>query len=219
MKLGLTIALVAVVTGAAVSIQGRTNSPATPKVTLIRTPHDGIQPQTVLDSHGVLHVIYFRGDASAGDIEYVRRDTDAKKFSHPIRVNSEAGSAVAIGTVRGPQLAVGRNGRVYVIWFGPQSQAGESKDAMPVFFSRLNDSHTAFEPQRNLMQWARNLEKTTDASMWRGPLMMAKRLHAKFRFHQRNSGLADAAVCVLSQIIAGHSLFCTAPQPKTSIGI
>ena len=155
MKLGLTIALVAVVTGAAVSIQGRTNAPATPKVTLIRTPHDGIQPQTVLDSHGALHVIYFGGDASAGDIEYVRRDTDAKKFSQPIRVNSEAGSAVAIGTVRGPQLAVGRHDRVYVIWFGPQSQAGESKDAMPVFFSRLNDSHTAFEPQRNLMQYAK----------------------------------------------------------------
>lgn len=130
-------------------------APATPKVTLIRTPHDGIQPQTVLDCHGVLHMIYFKGDASAGDIEYVRRQPSGQDFSEPIRVNSEPQSAVAVGSVRGPQLAVGRNGRVYVIWFGPQSQAGESKDAMPVFFSRLNDSHTAFEPQRNLMQYAK----------------------------------------------------------------
>src|SRR3954463_4287058 len=143
-------------TGSGLSLHSKNAAlPATPKVTLIRTPHDGIQPQTVLDNNGTLHMIYFKGDASAGDIEYVRRQPTGKDFSEPIRVNSEPQGAVAIGTVRGPQLAIGRNGRTYVIWFGPQSQAGESKDAMPVFFSRLNDSHTAFEPQRNLMQYAK----------------------------------------------------------------
>src|SRR5437762_6516724 len=91
------------------------------QITLLRTPHEGIQPQTVLDRNGVLHMIYFKGDASAGDIEYVRRAADGKDFSQPIRVNSEPESAVAIGTVRGPQIAVGRNGRVYVIWFGSRA--------------------------------------------------------------------------------------------------
>lgn len=104
---------------------------------------------------GVLHMIYFKGDASAGDIEYVRRDPAGKDFSQPIRVNSEPGSAVAIGAVRGPQMAVGRNGRAYVIWFGPQARSGDSTATMPVFFSRLNDSGTAFEPQRNLMRYAK----------------------------------------------------------------
>jgi hypothetical protein len=128
---------------------------AIPIIRLLRTPHDGIQPQTVLARNGALHMIYFKGDASAGDLEYVRRDPAGNDFSQPIRVNSEPGSAVAIGTVRGPQLAVGQSGRAYVIWFGPPSRSGDSTAAMPVFFSRLNDSGAAFEPQRNLMQYAK----------------------------------------------------------------
>ena len=128
--------------------------PVTPTIDLLRTPNNGIQPQTVLDRDGVLHMIYFKGDASAGEIEYVRRPQGGKDFSQPIRVNSQPASAVAIGAVRGPQMAVGRNGRAYVIWFGPQPLSGERTESMPVFFSRLNDSGTAFEPQRNLMQYA-----------------------------------------------------------------
>ena len=127
---------------------------ATATIDLLRTPNNGIQPQTVLDRDGVLHMIYFKGDASAGEIEYVRRERAGKDFSQPIRVNTQPASAVAIGAVRGPQIAVGRNGRAYVIWFGPQARSGEPTDSMPVFFSRLNDSGTAFEPQRNLMQYA-----------------------------------------------------------------
>jgi len=125
-----------------------------PQVGLLRMPQDGFQPQTVLDRDGALHMIYFKGDASAGDIEYVRRAADGKDFSQPIRVNSEPESAVAIGTVRGPQIAIGRNGRVYVIWFGSRAH-GSPPDTIPVFFSRMNNSDKAFEPQRNLMQYAR----------------------------------------------------------------
>ena len=93
------------------------SSPAMPTITLLRTPHEGIQPQTVLDRRGVLHMIYFKGDASGGDIEYVSRKPDQKDFGPPIRVNSEPRDAVAVGTVRGPQMALGRNGHVYVAWF------------------------------------------------------------------------------------------------------
>lgn len=141
-------------TGVAVSVHSsRSKASAISEITLLRTPHEGIQPQTVLDHDGVLHMIYFKGDASAGDIEYVRREPGARDFSNPTRVNTTPGSAVAIGTVRGPQMAVGRNGRAYVIWFGPQVQADGANGGMPVFFSRMNDSGTAFEPQRNLMQY------------------------------------------------------------------
>ena len=141
--------------GAAIAVVStRGTAPAAQTVNLLRTPNNGIQPQTVLGRDGVLHMIYFKGDASAGEIEYVRRRAGGKDFSQPIRVNSQPASAVAIGAVRGPQIAVGRNGRVYVIWFGPQARSGERTDSMPVFFSRLNDSGTAFEPQRNLMQYA-----------------------------------------------------------------
>jgi len=157
MKQNLTIGpILALITGTVVSVHaGRANAPAISQVTLLRTPNQGIQPQTVLDRDGVLHMIYVRGDASAGDIEYVRRKVYEKDFSEPIRVNREPDSAVAIGTVRGPQMAIGRRGRVYVIWFGSRAQSGDFSDTMPVFFSRMNDSGTAFEPQRNLMQYAK----------------------------------------------------------------
>ena len=153
---GITIGLCLTLLGTAIAFHTiRASAPSVPKVTLLRTPNQGIQPQTVFDANGVLHMIYFKGDVSAGDIEYVRPDPSGYGFSEPIRVNSEPRSAVAIGTVRGPQLSVGRNARAYVIWFGPQAKSGDPTATMPVFFARLNDSGTAFEPQRNLMQYAR----------------------------------------------------------------
>ena len=125
-----------------------------PHVILVRTPNGGIQPQTVLDRDGVLHMIYFIGNAAGGDIEYVRREAEGGVFSEPIRVNSVTHSAIAIGTVRGPQMAVGKDGIVQVIWFGPAEKTAAGESAMPVFFARLNEHHTAFEPQRNLVQYA-----------------------------------------------------------------
>ncbi len=151
--ISLTLALVA---GTAIATHStRANTSVIPKITVLRTPRGGIQPQTMLDRDGVLHMIYFKGDASAGDIEYVWRKSSGEDFSPPIRVNSEPEGAVAVGTVRGPQMAVGRNGRIYVIWFGARAQSADPTNKMPVLFSRLNDSHTAFEPQRNLMQYTR----------------------------------------------------------------
>jgi len=72
---GITIGLCLVLLGTAITFHTiRASAPSVPKVTLLRTPNQGIQPQTVLDANGVLHMIYFRGDVSAGDIEYVRAD-------------------------------------------------------------------------------------------------------------------------------------------------
>ncbi len=155
-RIGLTLGLVPVLglsIAAGFHFRVAASTPTIPQITLLRTPHGGIQPQTELDRDGVLHMIYFKGDASAGDIEYVERQPGAQDFSRPIRVNSEPRSAVAIGTVRGPQIAIGRNGRAYAIWFGSQKSGGPA-GTIPVLFSRLNDSRTAFEPQRDLMQYA-----------------------------------------------------------------
>jgi hypothetical protein len=115
------------------------------KVSILRTPNGGIQPQAVVDVKGALHLIYFKGEAGAGDIFYVRREAGKERFSDPIRVNSQPQSAIAVGTVRGGQLALGTGGRVHVAWNG----SGKPKEAM--LYARLNDAGTAFETQRNLM--------------------------------------------------------------------
>jgi hypothetical protein len=121
-------------------------------VVLLKTPDRGIQPQALMDAKGNLHLLYFRGDPKAGDLVYVRRDAGKTTFSQPMQVNSQDGSAVAVGTIRGGHLALGKNGRVHVAWNG--SGKAEPKNpiqGMPMLYTRLDDKGTGFEPQRNLM--------------------------------------------------------------------
>ena len=92
-----------------------------------------------------------------GDIYYVRKAPGAPEFSKPIRVNSVPGSAIAVGSVRGPHLAVGTDGRLHVAWMGAHP-VGSNK-TVPMLYTRLNDPGTAFEPERNVMQFAAGLDR------------------------------------------------------------
>ncbi len=119
-------------------------------VTLMRAPEGGIQPQSVVDAQGVVHLIYLKGDPKATDVFYVHQEP-GQGFSTPLRVNSQAGSAIAIGTIRGAQLALGQGGRVHVAWNGSQSAAPKPEQGVPMLYARMNDTRSGFEPQRNLM--------------------------------------------------------------------
>jgi hypothetical protein len=128
-------------------------------VELIRTPNGGLQPQAVADAGGALHLVYFAGDPSAGDVFYVRRERGKKDFSSPIRVNSQPGSAIATGTIRGAHIAVGRNGRVHVSWNGSnQASPRGPENSAPMLYARMNDAKSAFEAQRNLMRVSHALD-------------------------------------------------------------
>jgi hypothetical protein len=132
-------------------------APIAKTVTLLRVPDGGIQPQAAVDSEGIIHLIYFKGKPSAGDIFYVH-SKDGTTFSKPIRVNSKAESAMAIGNIRGAHLALGKNNRVHVAWMsGKQERIGDTKSS-PMLYTRLNDDRTAFEKQRNLIQEAIGLD-------------------------------------------------------------
>jgi hypothetical protein len=90
-----------------------------------------------------------------------------------------------MGTIRGAQLAVGKNGRVHVVWDGmgegvsqdsdqhhtPDGHSHDATDAsharshpahenarQPLFYTRLNDAGTAFEPERNVITYAYGLD-------------------------------------------------------------
>ncbi len=117
------------------------------KVTVLTVPNDGIQPQVLTDAKGTLHLIYYKGDAGAGDLFYVRREAGQERFSDPIQVNSRPRSAIAMGSVRGGQIALGKGRRIHVAW---NASGKEGKDG--VLYARLNDSGSAFEEQRNLLQ-------------------------------------------------------------------
>jgi hypothetical protein len=119
-------------------------------VMVLDTPNGGIQPQAVVDAKGTLHLIYFKGEEGAGDLFYVRQEAGKERFSAPLRVNSQSGSAIAIGSIRGGQIALGKGGRVHVAWNG--SNKVKVAGGSPMLYARLNDAGTAFEEQRNLMQ-------------------------------------------------------------------
>lgn len=115
------------------------------KITLLRTPNNGIQPQAVVDAQGTLHLIYFKGESSSGTLFYVKRPVGSDHFTEPMRVTVTPNSAMATGTVRGGQIAIGKNGRVHVAWNGAGQASG-------MLYTRLNDAGTAFEAAQQLMR-------------------------------------------------------------------
>ena len=126
-------------------------------VVLVRVPGNGIQPEALVDRRGITHVLYFAGEPRAGDLFYVRSKDYGETFSTPVRVNSQPGSAIATGTIRGGQIAIGRGGRVHVAWNGSDSanprglvNPANDQPSAPFLYTRSNADGTAFGPQRNL---------------------------------------------------------------------
>ena len=155
MRIRASMVCRAVLIGAAAALV--TVDAQVPPVTLVRLPGGGIQPQVVVDSKGAAHVVYFAGDPASGDLYYAT--LSGGTFSPPIRVNSEPGSAIATGTVRGAQVAVGRGGRVHVAWNGSGKATPKAPgNHTPMLYARLDPQQRTFEPQRNIVQAAVGLD-------------------------------------------------------------
>jgi hypothetical protein len=131
---------------------------AVPHVERLAVPDGGIQPQAATDGHGALHVIYYKGDAAGGDLFYVRRGPRDTAFSRPIRVNSDTGSAIAAGAVRGGRLALGRDGWVHVAWNASHAVDRNGESITPMWYARLAPGAHAFEPQRAVGTHTKNLD-------------------------------------------------------------
>jgi len=137
---------------AAASLIGRSPGAAPPVVSLVRVPDGGVQPQAIADDDGTLHLLYFKGEAAHGDLFYTRLSSTGK-FSAPVRVNTNAASAIATGTIRGGHLAIGRDGRVHVAWHGSDRATPKAPgDETPVLYSRSDKRGLSFEPERNVVQ-------------------------------------------------------------------
>lgn len=138
------------------------NLGAAVSVEVLRVPHDGIQPRIEVGSSGTLHMIYYKGDPVAGDIFYVKQGVGSKVWSEPIQVNQRASSAVAAGSIRGPQMALGENERVHVAWMGSGKVSTPGKEGEhpkpPMLYTRLADDGGAFEMERDLLSWTAGLD-------------------------------------------------------------
>jgi hypothetical protein len=134
---------------------------AAPLVRTERLPAEAIQPQIAQSTDGTVHLLYFKGKPAGGDLFYMRKPATEEKFSKPIRVNSVPGSAIAIGSIRGAHLALGRNDRVHVAWMGGE---GATKimighvSSTPMLYARLAEDGKSFEPERNVMTYTSRLD-------------------------------------------------------------
>jgi hypothetical protein len=123
------------------------------RVDLLKTPDEGIQPQAAIDAKGTIYLVYFKGEPSGGDLFYTRLEPGQHAFAPPVRINSQPGSAIAIGTIRGAHLALGRDGRVHVAWNGSgNARPLNAFGSNPMLYARSDKDGATFEPQRNLMQ-------------------------------------------------------------------
>lgn len=171
MRLFLTLVISTAVSLA--SLSSRATHTSAPRVALLGLPEGGIQPQAVIDQRQVLHVLYFKGAPAGGDLYYMRRQPDAAAFSVPVRVNSVPESALATGSVRGGQLAVGANGRPHVAWYGATEIDVAGTRRRPVWYARLGTNSTRFEPQVNVAAVSRGIDGATVAADRAGHVYVA----------------------------------------------
>ncbi len=121
------------------------------KVVVERLPAGGVQPQSLVDAVGTVHLVYLTGESRASEVVYTSRRVTDTKFAPPLRVNTQPGSAVAAGTIRGAQLSVGEDGTVHVLWNGSQTATPKQGMGSPLLYARKVAGSAAFEPERNLM--------------------------------------------------------------------
>src|SRR5216117_1039701 len=107
---------------------------AAERVQVLATPGNGQVPDAEVGPDGTIHVAYVSRD----DAWYVKSTDAGKTFSAPIRINSDPGTVHPPNMYRGPDIAIGKNGRVHVIWYISAYQRKLPKDEWGVFYSYLD---------------------------------------------------------------------------------
>src|SRR6185503_19204800 len=113
-------------------------------VQVISTPEKGEVPDAEIDEKGTVHVAYVLREEA-----FYAKSEDGKTFSKPLRINSEPGTVHPANMFRGPDLAIGKNGRVHVIWYVNAYQRKLPKDQWGVFYSYIYPRQAGFAKIRN----------------------------------------------------------------------
>jgi hypothetical protein len=140
-------------------------------VTLGEQPGTALPPDIALDAAGNLHAIWvqkappppapaagegggMRHDA-ADDVFYRRAAAGSLDLAAPVRVNSVAGEAWGFAVSK-PELAIGGDGTVHVLYPANAKQAGSGKGILVTRYARSVDGGRIFEPSRTLNSAATN---------------------------------------------------------------
>lgn len=117
------------------------------EVTVSQLPKGASVPDAEVDEEGIIHVAYL----DENDVFYVKSTDDGQSYSKPLRVNTEAGFAFG-AAFRGPDLAVGKGGRVHVIWYNAGYQQKRPQKEWGAMYSSLESDGQRFHKARNLNQ-------------------------------------------------------------------
>lgn len=120
-------------------------TPPPPAVTILQVPNGGVTPDAEVGADGALHVAYVTGS----DVYYAVSTDGGRSFGAPVRVNSEPNSAQA-GAFRGPDLAIGPNGRAHVVWYTNAYQRRLPTEEWGVHYAYMDPGSAGFTPARNL---------------------------------------------------------------------
>ena len=126
-----------------------------------RVPDSGIQPLLLADSQHRVHLLYFKGEAMGGDLYYATQGDGDKSFSPALKVNTQPASVIVAGTMRGPQMALGRDGRPHIVWMGGTGAAKAEvagQTVTPLLYTRLSEGKNSFEPERNILTHVAGLD-------------------------------------------------------------
>ena len=118
------------------------------EVSFERVPEGGVQPQIATSKDGTKHLVYLTGDPRGCEVRYTIKKAGSGSWETPRTVNSTPASAIAMGTIRGAQIAIGAEDSIHIVWNGP----GDHKHQVPapLFYTRSLDHGATFEPQRDL---------------------------------------------------------------------
>jgi hypothetical protein len=164
---------------------------ASERVQVVSTPNNGAVPDAEIDKVGAVHVAFVAGQ----DAFYVKSSDSGKTFSPPLRINSEPGSVHPPNMFRGPDIALGKDGRVHVIWYSNGYQRKLPQDQWGVFYSYLDPAQSAFAPTRNLNHKpSDNYSVAADENGNVAVIWMAKKLY--LNKSRDNGGTFDDAEAV-----------------------
>jgi hypothetical protein len=135
------LAAAAAITLAAASPVGSVSE----SVRVLKTPSGGEVPDAEIDVSGTIHVAYVKGDNA-----FYAKSVEGNEFTEPVRINSEPNTVHPANMFRGPDVAVGKNGRVHVIWYVNAYQRKRPHNEWGVFYSYFDPGSDQFAPPKNL---------------------------------------------------------------------
>ena len=112
-----------------------------PSVNVVQAPTNCLVPEVVMDTKGVLHMVY----GLEHHAFYVRSTDNGRTFTVPVKVNSTGTVETKMGE-RGPKLAVGNDGNIHVVWMDEWAPGVKTF----VRYSRSLDGGKSFEPLKTV---------------------------------------------------------------------